>query len=292
MLVKKYTIHSKYGSPLVDHTPEDAYLASNKYPIIAVADGVTILDRNPDGSYPIFPDGQSGPKKIADIFCQEVILWTEKQHPSIKSETILKAFKKGNEEVKKLNQKLLKIKPDETNYGADSFATVAAIACLVDNQLIYGFLTDCGIAVIGKDTKLKLITPEIWSRIEKPTDKHLQEIIKKGQGGYRNYRNHIRNNPELVVERKFYSHGVINGQSGMVKYIELGQQKLNQGDTVIAFTDGFRHYFQHQEFLKILGRDDLSEFEKKLDFLGFDLLDQGKPVSEYGFERTLVLLRK
>jgi hypothetical protein len=292
MPIKKYTIHPKYGSPLIDHPVEDSCLTSDKHPIAVVADGITILDRNPDGTYPVFPDGQSGPKKVADLFCQKTILWLDKQYPSIKLETIRQAFQKGNEEVKELNQKLLNIKPDESNYGADSFAAVAAITCLVNNQLIYGFLTDCGVAIVGKDAQLKFITPEIWPRIEQPTDKHLQNILKKGQGSYRQYRNYVRNNPELVVGEQFYSHGVINGQEGMLKYVEVGQQELSQGDTVVVFTDGFRHYFQHQEFLKILSKDDLNEFEKELDFLGFDLLQQGKAVPEYGFERTLVLLRR
>lgn len=291
MIIKKYTIHPTYNSPLIDHPPEDVYLVSKKYPIGVVADGVTILDRNRGGIYPIFPDGQSGPKKVSDIFCQKAISYLEKQYPSIRPETILRAFQEGNEDVKRLNQKLFKIKSTDPNYGVDVFATIAAIACIIDNNLVYGFLTDCGMAVINRKAQLKLITPEIWPRIQKPSDKNLRTILKKGEGNYRRYRKYVRNNPQLVREGKFYSHGVINGQEGMIKYVEVGQMKLNQGDTVVLFTDGFRYYFQYQEFLIILAEKELNQLRKKLDFLGFDLLKKGKPTLKYGTERTLVLIR-
>lgn len=292
MTIKKYTIHPEYGSPLSGHPVEDSYISSDKYPIGIIADGITLLERNPDGSYPVFPDGQSGPKKISDIFCQKALLFLENQHPHITPEIIQKAFQEGNIEVAKANQKLLKIKPNQPNYGADAFATVAAITCLVNDQLIYGFLTDCGVAVVGKNTRLKFLTPEIWSRIKYPSDKRLQNILRKAKGNYRHYRNLIRNNPKFIIQGKFYSHGAINGQSGAIKYVEVGQKKLGQGDTVVIFTDGFRHYFKHKNFLKILSQDNLDDFQKKLDFLGFEFLEQGKPMREYGLERSLILIRR
>lgn len=288
MLVKKYTTNPKYNNFSKGHPAEDSCLASDKYPIGVIADGVTILDR-PNGIYPIFSDGQSGPKKVSDAFCQQVLFWLEQQYPLVEPEIILKAFQKGNKEVQRLNQELLKIGPNDQNYGVQAFATVAAAACLKNSQLIYGFLTDCGIAVVGRNAQLKFITPEIWSRIKKPSSKHLQAILKRGKGDYRNFRNYVRNNPALVEEGKFYTYGVINGQEGAIKYVEVGQKGLDQKDRVIVFTDGFRSYFQEKDFLKVLAKDDLSEFKSELDSLGSVLAKKGK---EYRAERTLILLQE
>lgn len=292
MRIQHYTIHSKYGSAFIDKVPEDAFCTGAKHPVAVVADGVTILDRNRDGSYPVFPDGESGAKKAADVFCAVALSYLEKRYFSVGKKEIRAAFRAGNQAVQKLNKKLLHRTPADPEYGPKSFAAVAAMAYVKNRALYYGFLTDCGVAVVGKDARLTFITPEIWPRIKKPSEAHVRIALKKIKGGYYNYRKYVRNNPDFVSEKEFYSHGVINGQEGALNYVETGQRTLSAGDNVVVFSDGFRNYFKHGDFLKILSKSKPRDIQKELDTFGFRLLwEEKRSLQEYGAERTLAVIK-
>lgn len=69
MKISSFSFQNLKGRP-----NEDFYLSSKKYPIFAVADGVSRL-KNPDGSYP----EPSGAKLAAEEFCKATVFYLEKK---------------------------------------------------------------------------------------------------------------------------------------------------------------------------------------------------------------------
>ena len=78
---------------------EDYHAASKKYPIFAVADGVT-LEPGPDGKYP----DPSGAGEVARIFCTEVIKSAESLYEHFTASDLEKVFEDANRAVGEYNQ--------------------------------------------------------------------------------------------------------------------------------------------------------------------------------------------
>src|SRR3989344_3574280 len=80
---------------------EDAFLVSKKFPVFAVADGVT-QSLYPNGRYAL----PHGAKEAAHIFCHTIVKYLEKNtnEKAIKN-TFRQAFGTANQKIKELNEK-------------------------------------------------------------------------------------------------------------------------------------------------------------------------------------------
>lgn len=298
MNIQTFSFHPLLGMSNIDHFREDVFVVGTKAPIVAVADGVTILNRNEDGSYPLFEDGESGPFKVAKVFCKTAVSNLEEHYPNINLEVIRRGYVLANQKVGEENVRLLGIDIDDPEFGAESFAATTAVAVVVGSTLYYGFVHDCGIAVVSREGQLKLRTipgPKRPDRKEL-TNPALKKQLERASN-LREYRNLIRNNPDFVVGGNMYSHGVINGQEGVLAYLELGSFNLESGNIVVVFSDGFANYFKHSKFLEILALAKSQEsLGSQLDNFTTRILKKGissdnyKVLKEYGLERTLVRL--
>lgn len=220
------------------HPPEDAFKISKKYPIYAVADGLT-LEVKKDEKYPLLPDKKiSGPKMAAEIFCQEAVEYLEKNYPHFQKGNIKQAFQKANQAIFDFNEQ----------YQGD-FSTVASLAVIYNDYLFGARLTDCGIAVIGQQG-IKFKTPEFWQT--RGRREELKEIPKAGIARRQFIKEQIINNPKLKDSSgKKIGYGVLNGQKEALEFIDFYQVPLKGNEVIIIYSDGFEPYFRLKEFIDL-----------------------------------------
>ena len=126
---------------------EDAWGWSNKFPVYAVADGVT-APAYEEFSFP------TGPKQVADLFVKSAIKFAERSFKDCSEDTLRAAYGYANGEVKKLNRRL-----------GGVFSAVGSLAA-VKNGMIFGSrLTDCGFALM-RAGKIVFKTPEFWRSLK------------------------------------------------------------------------------------------------------------------------------
>lgn len=256
---------------------EDALLISKKFPIFAVADGVT-QSHYPNGRYAL----PYGAKEGAHIFCRKVVHFLEKNANfkekdgrKIKN-TIKEAFNEANQEIKKLNKKHgIQKRMDYKEH--DWFDTVGIIAVIIKNELYYGFVGDCGLAIFDKNNKKRFQTKDMV----KPAIKRFDAIYP--DAGRWNVlrrqfviRKDFRNNPN----KKGY--GSFTGQSGVEHYYAIGTQQLNRGDMVVLYSDGLFELLKDKNFIQVLRKQD----KKQLN--SFVMQKAKETPSKYGDDRTFV----
>ncbi len=131
----------QYGFEWVD---EDTYAISEKLPIYAVADGVTLSARDeittPEGSRP-----------ASELFSKKTVEFLEKHYVKLSDKIIRETYAHANTAVAKLNKKY-KI----------PLSTVGTLVAVKDGYLFGSRLTDCGFAIV-RDGKLLFKTPEYWA---------------------------------------------------------------------------------------------------------------------------------
>jgi len=244
-----YTLNPVY----FHHPPEDAFKASKKYPIYAVADGVT-LEVKKGEKYPLLPDRKiSGPKMTAEIFCQEAVEFLEKKYFQFQEKSFDKlrvylkqAFQKANQAIFDFNKR----------YESD-FSTVAALAIIYDGNLFGARITDCGLAVIDKKG-VKFKTPEFWQT--------------RGRPG------------------KMIGYGVLNGQKKALEFIDFYQTPLKENDVIIIYSDGFEPYFFLKEFINLFSSwQNTKEVKEKLKDFSERMASFDRKL--YGLERTLIAVK-
>ena len=127
---------------------EDAWGASRRFPIYAVADGVTL----PGIGELVTPRGS---KPAAVIFCKRAVRFLERNFEHMSERTVRSAYAWANRFIRKLN-----------TGKRHPLSTVAALV-VVKNQYVFGSrITDCGFALL-RDGKVIFKTPEYWSRLRK-----------------------------------------------------------------------------------------------------------------------------
>lgn len=138
--------HSCFFLPdaLVGWHNEDAWKASETFPVYAVADGVTqsLLKEL------VLP---TGPKLVADLCCAEVIAFLEKRYNDISADILKDAYVSANGAIKRLNVE-----------RRETAATVASVVAVKDGRVFGSRLTDCGFALMRKG-KIAFKTPEFWA---------------------------------------------------------------------------------------------------------------------------------
>ncbi len=261
-----------------DFPVEDQYYASDNDAI--VADGIT---RDPvDVSnfsecykeeflekYPRPSGAELAAKEICKSFSKT-------------SGSLINRLIESNKSVKKLNEKYI---PKCDYLENDYYGAVASCISISDDILYYAYICDCGVIVYDKNGSIKFKTEddkELYSdsyinKIGFPWNLPEARVIVR-----RDYRNNLNN----IVDDKCVSYGALTGEEDAIKFIKSGQIKLEDGDIIIVYSDGFSYYLNDKGFINNIINFNKEAFEKYVE-------DKSKEDYEkYGKERTLIIYKK
>ncbi len=259
---------------------EDYHAASMKYPIFAVADGVT-LEPGPDGKYP----DPSGAGEAARIFCTEIIKSAESLYQHFTAGDLEKVFEDANRAVGEYNKAQGRT-PDKLDYWhTDLFAATGACAVVKDGIVFWATMCDSFAAYFGHSGELKFKSPECWSLLRREklpagwADIALDERKKIIR---RVYRNGVNETGEIT------GYGVITGEPAAIKYLNTGWLKPAEGELVMLLTDGFENYLRLPEFVDLFLKwpVDIDAAVRRLT--AQKSLDNPR---DFGLERTLIAIR-
>ncbi len=249
---------------------EDYFLVSSKYPIFVIGDGVT-QSLFEDGKY-AYP---AGARVASQIFCHSVLEYIEKNFEP-KKEIIEKAFDFANERIWQLN--LVEGMVEKLDYDIyDLFDTVGVTAFLINSQLFYGFVGDCGLAIFDKNNFLKFETKDL-----------VLPAKERAKRKYPNWEKIPKRERTKIMHKEFRNcpsglgYGSFTGEKGVKKYYRIDKKILKEKDLVVLFSDGFREYLKFPEFVEILRKGD----KKSLEEFSFKKAKENPKI--FGTDRTLI----
>ena len=220
------------------HPEEDSfgYVSEGKI-VVAVADGIY---RDPLGMR-VLPerDDEDGlrkasekyprpspAKEAADLFCKSFVEFTKNFVGDGKS--VINILRQVNEKIRELNKDL------KVNYLENDFAAcVGSCGVIYEGYLYWGFVADCGVCVFDRRGELKFRTECEGPRKEMDKD----SLAKKGWSDPEwrvRVRKHYRNNSDELL-----SYGAFTGEKKAESFFRTGKIKLNEGDYVFFYSDGF-----------------------------------------------------
>ena len=254
---------------------EDFYLISEKFPIFVVADGVT-RGHFPTGEY-AFP---AGAKSAVQIFCYSVLEFLENNWGKKKPKVLIKeAFDFANQKIRTLNF-IEEIDKRLNYFEYDWFCCVGVAGFIVKNLLYFGYVGDCGVAILDRKNKLKFQTKDMVA----PAVKRAERLLK-------NWESLSQRERTIILRRDFRNRkdgkgfGAFTGEEGVKKYYRIGKKKIKAGDLIVFYSDGFLNYFQFPEFIEILRKGE----KKLLD--DFSLQKAKESYEKYGTDRTLIAVK-
>ena len=188
----------------------------------------------------------------------------------------------SNKSVRKLNETYI----SECDYlENDYYGAVASCISIEDDILNYAYICDCGVIVYDKNGNMKFKTEDDKELYSDPyinkigISWDLPEARKLVRSKYRNNLNNI-------VDGKCVSYGALTGEESAVSFIRSGQIKLEDGDIIIVYSDGFSYYLTDKEFINNIINFDNAVFETYIE-------EKSKEDYEkYGKEKTLVMFKK
>lgn len=256
---------------------EDSLLVSKRFPIFAVADGVTQSHySNERYNLPY------GAKEAANIFCQSVVHFLEREinikntnEKEIKN-AIKKAFNTVNKKIKELNEKHgIQKRVDYKKH--DWFDTVGIVAVKVKNNLYYGFVGDCGLIVLNKNNKKKFQTKNM-----------VRLAVKRFNAMYPHWQNFDPLKRQFIIRKDFRNnpnkkgYGSFTGQPEVEHYYTIGKKQLNKWDMVVLYSDGFFELLKNKDFVQILRKQDKKQLNK------FVMQKAKEDSSRFGDDRTFI----
>ena len=195
--------------------------------------------------------------------------------------TLIEKLVKCNETVKELNNKYIQ----KCDYlENDYYAAVASCISIENDILNYAYIGDCGIIVYDKFGNIKLQTEDDKELYSDPYIKKLglnwdlpetRVIVRK------EYRNNLAN----IQDGKCVSYGAITGEEAAIEFIKQGKVKLEQGDMIAVYSDGFVNFLHNQEFIKQLLNFNNLEFENYINTTSLSNHEK------YGKEKTILVYK-
>lgn len=261
-----------------DFPVEDQYYVNENVAI--VADGIT---RDPIGisdfskcSKKDFLEKYPRPSG-AELAVNDICKTFSKTNGSLVNRLI-----ESNKSVRKLNETYI----SECDYlENDYYGAVASCISIEDDILNYAYICDCGVIVYDKNGNMKFKTEDDKELYSDPyinkigISWDLPEARKLVRSKYRNNLNNI-------VDGKCVSYGALTGEESAVSFIRSGQIKLEDGDIIIVYSDGFSYYLTDKEFINNIINFDNAVFETYIE-------EKSKEDYEkYGKEKTLVMFKK
>jgi len=226
---------------------EDAYktFSLNGRNILAVADGITrdpqamdYLDLSSRLSQLRFVLGYPHPspaRAVADLFCTQFSSFAGEWGFDLSN---VPEFMKGcNYLIGESNKEWITERGDQFDFlQYDYPACVAAGAIELNGQVNFGFIADCGVAILDEKGRLRFVTPNEGPNSKGSID---QDIARRFNTsfvsplGRRIIRQQYRNNPKNPL-----SYGALTGQPEANVFIRSGQETLLPGEVLFVFTDG------------------------------------------------------
>lgn len=258
---------------------EDYFLISKKYPIFAVADGVTRYIEAGE-KYPKI----SGARLAAEEFCQATLKCLgenfEKPAPII----LKKVFSFANKKIFNLNEKY-GINKKIDYLGNDYFSTCGLAVFIKENILHYGYIGNCEIRVYNENDFLKFYSINEVEILEEWRD---NKYFKSKREYHLVWRKFLRNKPEVP----YLTYGVLTGERESLNYCHFGKIKLKKGDLILLYSDGFLHWIEMFEFREIFRKGDNEEkIKRKVENsikkeIGKNLKE--KNTETFGDDKTLI----
>lgn len=261
------------------HPQEDFLSVSKKYPIFAVADGVTLeLDKH--GNYP----QKSGAGEVARIFCREVVKIAEKSYDDFMDSDIKKIFARANSVVDRYNRSLGRFKACLNYWDIDLFAAAAAFAVVKNGLVYWASICDASVVHFKKDGQLSFRSPDCWAitRGEKSKNWLAMSEEDRKKTGRCVYRNGIGRDGSLV------GYGVVTGEKSAERYLSTGKFSVNEGDVVMLMSDGFENYLKVKEFVRLFMTWPKGIRSRLKQITRSKSIDNP---SDFGRERTLIAIK-
>lgn len=256
---------------------EDQYWANENLAI--VADGIT---RDPIGisdfskasfeeikeKYPRPSGGEEAAKTIVETFSQST--------GSLKERLI-----KCNQSIKKLNDYYIRTCDYLEN---DYYGAVAACTYIEGNILNYAYICDCGVIVYDHLGNIKFQTEDDK---EKYSDSYINKIgipwnLPESRKIVRkDYWNNLKN----IQNGKCVSYGALTGEESAISFIREGRVDLEEGDTIIIYSDGMTKLLHESDFIKRIIEFNQEELEKYIE------KKSNTDYEKYGKEKTIILMK-
>jgi len=264
---------TKQHHSLTSHPQEDFLYLSNKYPIFAVADGVT-LNVAANKNYP----SKSSAFEAAKIFCQAVVSEAEGRYQVFKEKDLKEIFELGNGAVRQYNISQGRTKKTVNYYDVDLFSATTAFLLIKNKKLFWFSLCDSGVKLFSKKGKEMFSSPDGWDYFPKNWKEGKNER-KKIIERHRDYRNAVSGTGKLT------GYGVVDGEDSAESYLNFGVLNIKHGDLIFAYTDGFENYFNFKKFIELfkLWKGDLAF---RLSAIISKKSEQNP--KKYGKEKTLI----
>ncbi len=256
---------------------EDQFYADDKEAI--VADGIT---RDPIGAFDLATCSfeemlEKYPRPSgAEIVAKEICNTFYKSAGTLKERLEI-----CNNNIKKINEKNIKFCDYLQN---DLYGAVASCIKIENDVLYYAYICDCGVIIYDsrgnikfqtKDDKLLYSDPYI-NKIGIPWNLPEARII---------VRRDFRNKPNNTENGKCVSYGAITGESEALNFIKSGKKKVEKGDLVLVYSDGFSNFLHEKDFI-----NEIKNFNK----ISFEQYINNKSITNYdsyGKEKTIVLYK-
>jgi serine/threonine protein phosphatase PrpC len=269
---------------------EDYFLQAKKFPIFALADGVTLVVK-PGDQYPV----PSGAGEVAKIFCKNAIKNSEKAFADFQVKNILDIFSQSNKEARRYNSKRGRTKKTINYFDIDYFCATAAFALVRKSELFWGAIGDVRVVLKDKHGKTKCSSHDRVAPIEKLAARKIKNPRpqKKKYFQQKYFRNKIGAKGELV------GYGVIDGEEESLRYVEYGKVKIQKGDQLFIFSDGFTPYLNLRKFKKLFQKWPV-DLEKKIqsftnayikDNVPRDAEEQYRFLYKYASEKSLFAIK-
>jgi len=256
--------------------PSEDYLQvwqGNDYLVFAVADGVTRYV--PEGKS--YPD-PSHARTAAEIFCSHAVYSLRSclsvRH-AVGDDLMEKAFELANGDIARLNHNL-GITSETVDYLEDDYyGCQGAAAAFIPgkdgskNELLYGYMSDCGLLVFDKDLIPVFISENSISYLER---------FKEGWGFTNREERRLfwnkmtRNRPN----DRHSTFGSLTGEPEALAYLKAGVLNLEPGETGVIFCDGtlpfiydirFRETLMRQFHYETSKEEAHAEMARCIDFL-------------------------
>lgn len=98
-------------------------------------------------------------------------------------------------------------------------------------------------------------------------------------------RRDFRNKPNNIKDGKCVSYGAITGESEALNFIKSGSKKIEKGDLVLLYSDGFSNFLHEEDFINEI---------KNFNRISFEEYVNNKSITDYdsyGKEKTIVLYK-
>ena len=260
-----------------DFPVEDQFYANEKEAI--VADGIT---RDPIGvfnltDYSFAEMVEKYPRPSgAEIAAKEICATF-----ATTSGTLEERLGCCNESVQKVNEKYIK----ECDYlQNDLYGAVASCIKIENSFLNYAYICDCGVIIYDSKGKIKFQTEDDKLKYSSPY------INKIGIPWYLKearviVRRDYRNKPDNIKDGKCVSYGALTGEKEALSFIRSGKQKIEKGDLVLVYSDGFSNFLLEKDFIAELRNFNKESFE--------DYINKKAKIDadSYGHEKTIVLYK-